>query len=80
MSHERVLNALLVAAVIGIALAALGVPLLAYAPLLILLACPLMMFFMMRSMSNGGPADRSTPPAPGEDSQQIPTQELPRSQ
>jgi len=35
-------------------LAAFGVPVLSYAPLLILLLCPLMMMFMMGGMDHGG--------------------------
>ena len=35
-------------------LAAFGVPVLSYAPLLILLLCPLMMMFMMAGMDHGG--------------------------
>lgn len=37
-----------------VVLGALGVPVLSYAPLLILLLCPLMMMFMMGGMGHGG--------------------------
>ena len=46
---------LMLGAVAGfLVLGALGVPVLSYAPLLILLLCPLMMMFMMGGMNHGG--------------------------
>lgn len=58
---------LMLGAVAGIfVLAAFGVRVVSYAPLLILLLCPLMMMFMMRGMDHGGNSgdsdreDRST--------------------
>jgi len=38
------------------ALSLAGLPVLAYAPLLFLLACPLMMFWMMRGMHRADPS------------------------
>ena len=51
---------LIVAAVAGfVVLAALGVPVLSYLPLLaILVICPLMMMFMMRGMDHGRDSSR----------------------
>ena len=51
---------LIVAAVAGfVVLAALGVPVLSYLPLLaILVICPLMMMFMMRGMDHGRDSGR----------------------
>jgi hypothetical protein len=64
-NHRNHLNLLLAAAGVFIILAALGVPVLAYVPLLAVAAiCPLMMIFMMRGMNHGdqesarGDADR----------------------
>ena len=50
---------LIVAAFAGfLVLAALGVPVLTYLPLLLVVAiCPLMMMFMMRGMDHGGERD-----------------------
>ena len=45
-----IVGALVVAAVLGVA----GVPLRALLPFAVLLACPLMMAFMMRGMHGGG--------------------------
>ncbi|HAS09091.1 MAG TPA: hypothetical protein DCS55_01005 [Acidimicrobiaceae bacterium] len=54
-NHRNHLNLLFAAAGVFIVLAALGVPVLSYLPLLAVLAiCPLMMVFMMRSMDHGG--------------------------
>ena len=51
---------LIVAAVAGfVVLAAFGVPVLSYLPLLAIVAiCPLMMIFMMRGMDHGGGTSR----------------------
>ena len=53
---------LILAAVAGfLVLAALGVPVLSYLPLLAIIAiCPLMMMFMMRGMDHGGNRDSSS--------------------
>jgi len=55
-SHTK----LILAAVAGfVVLAAFGVPVLSYLPLLAILAiCPLMMVFMMRGMDHGGGSNR----------------------
>ena len=54
-NHRNHLHLLLAAAGVLIVLAALGVPVLTYLPLLALLAiCPLMMVFMMRGMDHSG--------------------------
>lgn len=53
MNHQRYLKpAMLVAAIVAILVAA-GVPIAAFLPFLFLLACPLMMVFMMRGMDGG---------------------------
>ena len=59
MKHSNHLKIML-AVLAGFAiLVALGVPVLANLPVLALvLACPLMMFFMMRGMNHGPSADR----------------------
>ena len=61
MNHSSHLKLALGAGAVFLVLAALGVPVLANLPLLgVILICPLMMFFMMRSMSQGASqGDRS---------------------
>lgn len=61
MNHSLHLKLVLGAVAIAVVLAALGVPVLANLPLLaIVLVCPLMMIFMMRSMNHGsGPNDQA---------------------
>ena len=61
MSHDRMMTYLLVAAAIAAALAVAGVPLASLLPFAILLACPLMMVFMMKGMSgmHGGNEDHT---------------------
>jgi fatty acid desaturase len=54
MNHEQMLKPMLIGGAALVVLGALGVPVLAYAPLLILLVCPLMMIFMMRGMGHSG--------------------------
>lgn len=51
MHSNRVLPYLAAAAVVAVALLALGAPVASLLPLAALLACPLMMVFMMRGMS-----------------------------
>jgi hypothetical protein len=71
MNHQQMM---IKPAVIGLALlfalGLAGLPVLDYLPLLFLLACPLMMIFMMGAMNHGGeqakrhehlPADREQP-------------------
>ena len=54
MNHQQMLKPMLIGVGILAALAVAGVPVLAFAPLLILVACPVMMFFMMRGMGHSG--------------------------
>jgi Protein of unknown function (DUF2933) len=54
MLHDRMLTYLLAAVAIGTVLAIAGVPLAALLPYALLLACPLMMIFMMRGMGGDG--------------------------
>jgi len=60
MNNHGSHTTLILAAVAGfVVLAAFGVPVLSYLPLLaILVICPLMMFFMMRGMGHGGGSNR----------------------
>ena len=54
-NHSSHAKLILAAAAGFVVLAALGVPVLSYLPLLAILAlCPLMMVFMMRGMDHGG--------------------------
>ena len=54
MKNQRFLAPALIAVAAMALAAALGVPVLAYVPIaVLLLACPLMMVFMMRGMSHG---------------------------
>jgi hypothetical protein len=48
MNHQGMMGPVLAVAALAIVLAVAGVPVLNYAPLLVFLVCPLMMFFMMR--------------------------------
>ena len=59
MTH-RWTNHLVLAGGIAIALSIAGVPILTYLPLLLFLACPLMMLVIMRAMAGHGSA-RSSP-------------------
>ena len=54
LNHGNHMKLMLGAGVGFLVLAALGAPVLSYAPLLILLLCPLMMVFMMGGMDHGG--------------------------
>lgn len=54
-NHSSHTKLILAAAAGFVVLAALGLPVLSYLPLLAILAlCPLMMMFMMRGMDHGG--------------------------
>ena len=68
-NHRNHLNLLFAAVGVFIVLAALGVPVLSYLPVLVVLAvCPLMMVFMMRGMdhdSGGGSAREEDAASPG---------------
>lgn len=57
MNHQTLLKPLLGAAALVIVLAALGLPVSYLAVPLVIVACPLMMFFMMRGMSHDGRSD-----------------------
>ena len=50
MNHKQMHKPMLIGAAILLVLALLGVPVGGYLPFLFLLACPLMMVFMMRGM------------------------------
>ncbi len=54
MNHQQMLKPMLVGAGVLVVLAVVGVPVGAVVLPLVLLACPLMMFFMMRNMDHGG--------------------------
>ena len=55
MNHTSHLKLILGAVAVLVVLGALGVPVMSYLPLVLVLAlCPLMMIFMMKSMSHGG--------------------------
>ena len=60
MNHQSLMKPLLAAGALVIVLAALGVPVGYLALPLLIVACPLMMFFMMRGMDHSGGADRSS--------------------
>lgn len=59
MNHTNHLRIAVIAVAAVAVLGLLGVPVGAYAPLAILVVCPLMMYFMMRGMNHGGTADHS---------------------
>ncbi|MFP5318870.1 MAG: DUF2933 domain-containing protein [Acidimicrobiia bacterium] len=67
-NHSSYAKLILAAAVGLVVLAAFGVPVLGYLPLLAIVAiCPLMMVFMMRGMDHGGgtsQGDRDNAEAP----------------
>lgn len=54
MNHQQMIKPMLIGAGILFVLGLAGLPVLTYAPLLIILACPLMMIFMMVGMNHGG--------------------------
>lgn len=53
MNYQRYLGPAMFGVAAVAVLAALGVPVIAFLPVLIFLACPLMMVFMMRGMNHG---------------------------
>ncbi len=61
MKHSNRMTLYLIgAAVLAVAMLAFGAPGISLAPLLFVVVCPLMMFFMMRGMSgNGGHEDHT---------------------
>ena len=54
MNHQQMLKPMLIVAGLLVVLGVAGVPVGNFAVLLVLLVCPLMMFFMMRGMDHGG--------------------------
>ncbi len=58
MDPRQLVKPLLLAAGLGIVLFAMGVPVYYLVLLLVIVACPLMMFFMMRGMDHSGATDR----------------------
>ena len=60
MDPQKLIKPLLVAGGLAIVFLALGVPTAYLAILLLIVACPLMMFFMMRGMDHGGTAGRDS--------------------
>ena len=63
MNHSSHMKLILAGAAALVVLAAFGVPVLAYVPLLaIFVLCPLMMVMMMRGMDHGGASDRDDLP------------------
>jgi hypothetical protein len=70
MNHQQMIKPALIGLALFLALGLAGLPVLNYLPLLFLLACPLMMIFMMGAMNHGAeqaerhdhpPADREQP-------------------
>ena len=57
MQYNRMLPYLFAAAAIGAVLVALGAPMASFLPFVLILACPLMMVFMMKGM--GGAHSRT---------------------
>ena len=54
MNHQQMLKPMLIVAGLLVVLGVAGVPVGNFAFLLVILVCPLMMFFMMRGMDHGG--------------------------
>ena len=54
MNHQQMLKPMLIGAAVLVVLAVAGLPVGALVLPLVVLACPLMMFFMMRNMDHGG--------------------------
>jgi hypothetical protein len=71
MNHQQMIKPALVGLALVLALGLAGLPVLAYLPMLFLLACPLMMIVMMAAMSHGAGQGRrhDHPPADHEQSQ-----------
>jgi hypothetical protein len=70
MNHQQMIKPALIGIALLFALGLAGLPVLAFLPVLFLLACPLMMIFMMGTMNHGSgqverhdrsPADREQP-------------------
>jgi hypothetical protein len=56
MNHAQMIKPMLIGVGVLFVLGLAGLPVLTYLPLLIFLACPLMMMLMMGSMNHGGDA------------------------
>jgi hypothetical protein len=54
MKHQQMIKPAMIGLALLLALGLAGLPVLDYLPLLFLLACPLMMIFMMGAMNHGG--------------------------
>lgn len=54
MNHQQMIKPALVGLALFLALGLAGLPVLGYLPLLLVLACPLMMIVMMGAMARGG--------------------------
>lgn len=54
MNHQKMIKPMLIGVGVLFVLGLAGLPVLNYVPLLIILACPLMMIFMMGGMNHGG--------------------------
>ena len=54
MNHQQMIKPALIGLALMFVLGLAGLPVFDYLPLLILLACPLMMIFMMGAMNHGG--------------------------
>lgn len=57
VNHQQMIKPMLIGLAVFAVLGLAGLPVLNYLPLLIFLACPLMMLFMMRGMMDHGRAD-----------------------
>jgi hypothetical protein len=53
VNHQQMIKPMLIGVGILFVLSLAGLPVLTYVPLLIILACPLMMIFMMGGMNHG---------------------------
>ena len=53
MNHQQMIKPMLIGVGILFVLGFAGLPVLTYVPLLIILACPVMMIFMMGGMNHG---------------------------
>ena len=57
MNHQQMIKPMLIGVAVLSVLGLAGLPVLNYLPLLVILACPLMMMFMMGGMNHGGEKD-----------------------
>ena len=56
MNHQQMIKPMLIGAAVLVVLGLAGLPVLQFLPLLILVACPLMMMLMMGAMGHGDSA------------------------